>query len=197
MRFVDLMEDTRDKIRNWISQEPLRPVPPDARDAVRNALAGSQPSTSGALPEGDQVLKSIFADPGLFLVGSKSTRSKPAVQQVPIVAEEPPQAPSAAPLPERRSHPRRRVLSLEYLDLGDSNGGIILNLGEDGMYIQAVASLSPERVSNLSFKIPEFRLRGRDQRKHRVGWRIKKRCRHPIRKLARRSSPENSGMGRS
>lgn len=156
VRFVDLMEDTRDKIRNWISQEPLRPVPPDARDAVRNALAGSQPSTSGALPEGDQALKSIFADPGLFLVGSKSTRSKPAVQQVPIVAEEPPQAPSAAPLPERRSHPRRRVLSLEYLDLGDSNGGIILNLSEDGMYIQAVASLSPERVSNLSFKIPDF-----------------------------------------
>jgi TonB family protein len=156
VRFVDLMDDTRVKIRNWISQEPLRPGPPDARDAVRNALAGSQPSTSGAIPEEDNVLKSIFADPGLFLVGSKSTRSKPAVQLGPIVAEEPPEAPSAAPVPERRSHPRRRVLSLEYLDLGDSNGGIILNLGEDGMYIQAVASLSPERVSNLSFKIPDL-----------------------------------------
>jgi TonB family protein len=155
VRFVDLMDDTRAKIRDWISQEPVRPDLPDARDAIRNALAGSQPSTSGVIPEEDKVLKSIFADPGLFLVGSKSARSKPAVQPGPIVADEPPQAPSAAPVTERRSHPRRRVLSLEYLDLGDSNGGIVLNLGEDGMYIQAVASLSPDHISNLSFKIPD------------------------------------------
>jgi len=155
VHFVDLMDDTRAKIRDWISQEPVRPDLPDARDAIRKALAGSQPSTSVAVPEEDKVLKSIFADPGLFLVGSKSTRSKHALQQEPIVAEEPPQAPSAVSVPERRSHPRRRVLSLEYLDLGDSNGGIVLNLGEDGMYIQAVASLSPDHISNLSFRIPE------------------------------------------
>ncbi len=155
VRFIDLLDDTRAKIRNWISQEPLRPGPPDARDAVRDALAGSQPSTSGAIPE-DKVLKSIFADPGLFLVGSKSTRAKPSVRPQPIASEEPPRATSAASIPERRSKPRRRVASLEYLDLGDSNGGIILNLSEDGMYIQAVASLSPDHVSKLTFKIPDF-----------------------------------------
>jgi TonB family protein len=154
VRFVDLREDTRVKIRNWISQEPLRPNPSQAQDAVRNAIAASQPNTPGAVPE-NKILKSIFADPGLFLVGSKSARAKPAGQPPPAVVNEPPQAASAAPVPERRSQPRRRVLSLEYLDLGDSNGGIILNLGEDGMYIQAVASLSPDHISNLSFKIPE------------------------------------------
>ena len=154
VRFVDLMEDTRAKIRNWISQEPVRPDLPSTHDTVRNAIAASQPSTPGAVPE-DKILKSIFADPGLFLVGSKSARPKPAVQPPPVVADELPQATSAAPVPERRSQPRRRVLSLEYLDLGDSNGGIILNLGEDGMYIQAVTSLSPDRIPNLSFKIPE------------------------------------------
>ncbi len=153
VRFVDLMEDTRVKIRNWISQEPLRPNPSQAQEAVRNAIASSQPNAPGAVPE-DKILKSIFSDPGLFLVESKGARAKPAVQP-PAVANEPPQATSAALLPERRSQPRRRVLSLEYLDLGDSNGGIILNLGEDGMYIQAVASLSPDHISNLSFKIPE------------------------------------------
>jgi TonB family protein len=154
VRFVDLMEDTRVKIRNWISQEPLRPNPSQAQDAVRKAIATSQPNAPGAVPE-DKIVKSIFSDPGLFLVESKSARAKPAVQPPPAVANEPPQATSAALVPERRSQPRRRVLSLEYLDLGDSNGGIILNLGEDGMYIQAVASLSPDHISNLSFKIPE------------------------------------------
>ncbi len=122
------------------------------RDAIRNAIGASQPT--GAVPE-DKILKSIFADPGLFLVGSKSARSKPAVQQPPAVANEASEVTCAAPVPERRSQPRRRVLSLEYLDLGDSNGGIILNLGEDGMYIQAVAGLSPDHVSKLSFKIPD------------------------------------------
>jgi protein TonB len=154
VRFVDLMEDTRVKIRNWISQEPLRPGPSEGLEAVRNALGAAQPNAPGAVPE-DRILKSIFADPGLFLVGSKSARAKPVVQPPPCAADEPPGATSVAPVPERRSQPRRRVLSLEYLDLGDSNGGIILNLGEDGMYIQAVASLSPDHISNLSFKIPE------------------------------------------
>src|ERR1700683_156771 len=153
VRFVDLMEDTRVKIRNWISQEPLRPGPSQGQEAVRNALGAAQPNAPGAVPE-DKILKSIFADPGLFLVGSKSARAKPVVQP-PGPADEPPGATSVAPVPDRRSQPRRRVLSLEYLDLGDSNGGIILNLGEDGMYIQAVASLSPDHISNLSFKIPE------------------------------------------
>src|SRR6202162_4316441 len=154
VRFVDLMEDTRVKIRNWISQEPLRPNPAQAQDAVRNAIATSQPNIPGAVPE-DKIVKSIFADPGLFLVGSKSARAKPAVQPPPAVANRPPRAPSAAPVPERRSQPRRRVLSLEYLDLGDSNGGIILKLGEEGIDTQAVAGLSPDHISNLSFKIPE------------------------------------------
>src|SRR5580658_5784849 len=154
VRFVDLMEETRAKIRNWISQEPVRSEIPEVRDAIRNAIGASQPNTPGAVPE-DKILKSIFADPGLFLVESKSARAKPAVQPLPAVANETPQATSAAPVPERRSQPRRRVLSLEYLDLGDSNGGIILNLGEDGMYIQAVAGLAPDYVSKLSFKIPD------------------------------------------
>ncbi len=154
VRFVDLTENARAKIRNWISQEPYRPDLPEAHDSVRNVAGDSQPSTPGVVPE-DKILKSIFADPGLFLVSSKSARAKPAVELRPVVADEPQQATSAPHIPERRSQPRRRVMSLEYLDLGDSNGGIIVNLGEDGMYIQAVASLSPDRVTNLSFQIPD------------------------------------------
>jgi len=154
VRFLDLTEETRGKIRTWISQEPSRPDLPGARDSDRNAIGASQPTTPGAVPE-DKTLKSIFADPGLFLVSSKSARAKSDVESRPVVAHEAPQATSAPHIPERRSRPRRRVLSLEYLDLGDSNGGIILNLGEDGMYIQAVASLVPDHISNLSFRIPD------------------------------------------
>jgi TonB family protein len=133
--FVDLTEDTRLKIRNWISQEPSRDITEPVRD--------------------DKLLNSIFADPGLFLVESKSTRPKAAVQPRPAVADERPPETSASHIPERRSQIRRRVLSLEYLDLGDSNGGIIINLSEGGMYVQAVASLSADLLSSLSFRIPD------------------------------------------
>ena len=133
--FVDLTEDTRLKIRNWISQEPPR-------------------DTTEPVPD-DKLLNSIFADPGLFLVESKSTRPKAAVQPRPAVADQPPPETSASHVPERRSQNRRRVLSLEYLDLGDSNGGIVINLSEGGMYVQAVASLSADLFSSLSFRIPD------------------------------------------
>ncbi len=146
--FVDLTEDTRLKIRNWISQEPSR----DTTEPVRD----------------DKLLNSIFADPGLFLVESKSTRPKAAVQPRPAVADQPPPETSALHVPERRSQIRRRVLSLEYLDLGDSNGGIVINLSEGGMYVQAVASLSADLFSSLSFRIPDSSYQV--ETKGRIAW---------------------------
>src|ERR1700722_4250494 len=167
VRFIDPTEDTLSKIRSWISQEPSHSETPEPRDKFSRAedsLSADRLSHTiaiarrslppDALPK-DKVLNSIFADPGLFLVEAKSARVKPAAQPSSAPAYEPPQASSASHIPERRSQPRRRVLSLEYLDLGDSNGGIILNISEGGMYIQAVASLSADELSDLSFRIPD------------------------------------------
>jgi TonB family protein len=167
VRFIDLTEDTRSKIRSWISQEPSHSGTPEtdnesshaenslSADRLSHTLAIARRSLPpDALPK-DKVLNSIFADPALFLVEAKSTRVKVAAQQPTSLADEPPQTSSSSHIPERRSQPRRRVLSLEYLDLGESNGGIILNISEGGMYIQAVASLSPDELSGLSFRIPD------------------------------------------
>jgi TonB family protein len=168
VRFIDLTEDTRNKIRSWISQEPSHSETPEIRNKLsegKNSLGAEDRLSQtiaiarrslppDALPK-DKVLSSIFADPGLFLVEAKSARVKPAAQPSAALADEPPQAASSSHIPERRSQPRRRVLSLEYLDLGDSNGGIILNISEGGMYIQAVASLSADELSDLSFRIPD------------------------------------------
>jgi len=168
VRFIDPTEDTLSKIRGWISQEPSHNETPETRnkfsqggnslvaeDRLSQTIAIARRSLPpDALPK-DKVLNSIFADPGLFLVEAKGARVKPAVQPSPAVADEPRQSSSASHISERRSQPRRRVLSLEYLDLGDSNGGIILNISEGGMYIQAVASLSADELSDLSFRIPD------------------------------------------
>ena len=47
----------------------------------------------------------------------------------------------------RRVHARQRVVSLTYVDLGQSNGGIVLNVSETGIGIQAVEQLNdPDSV---------------------------------------------------
>lgn len=57
----------------------------------------------------------------------------------------------------RRSHPRQQVRSLSYIDLGDGNGGIVLNLGEGGLALQAVTSLMEDQLPRLRFQLSEAR----------------------------------------
>ena len=64
-----------------------------------------------------------------------------------------------AHVPERRTHPRRRIASLEYVDLGGGNGGIIINLSEDGMYVQAVGGLIDADLPLITFRVPQSRHR--------------------------------------
>jgi len=166
VRFVDLHDDTRIKIRNWISQEPSRAQFARQRDGIpesdQSAKDGLRvPVSTGTLGANtgtfvDKIaLNSMLADPARLLLETKSARGKLASQPAKVVANEPPQAARGLHVPERRTHVRRRVLSLEYIDLGSSNGGILLNLSEGGMYVQAVASLSADDIPQIGFRLPD------------------------------------------
>src|SRR6202167_2490901 len=166
VRFVDLHDDTRIKIRNWIAQEPSRAQFARQRDGIpesdQSAKDGLRvPASTGTLGANtgtfvDKIaLNSMLADPAKLLLETKSARGKLASQPAKAVANEPPQAARDLHVPERRTHVRRRVLSLEYIDLGSSNGGILLNLSEGGMYVQAVASLSADDIPQIGFRLPD------------------------------------------
>ncbi len=58
-----------------------------------------------------------------------------------------------APGQERRLHFRRPVASMAYVEIGDDNGGIVLNLGEGGLAIQAAEDLTSDYVSRLRFQL--------------------------------------------
>jgi TonB family protein len=67
--------------------------------------------------------------------------------------------------PERRRHARQRVDALCAVTLGQDNGGIVLNISEGGLHVQAVAPLGPaETVLELRFGLPksseQFRVNG-------------------------------------
>jgi Tfp pilus assembly protein PilZ len=59
----------------------------------------------------------------------------------------------------RRSHYRHQVQSLAYVNLDQSNGGIIRNLGDSGIAIQAVAPVQINQQVFLRFDLANPRLR--------------------------------------
>jgi len=55
---------------------------------------------------------------------------------------------------ERRSHARRRLDGLVYVDFGSDNGAILIDLGEGGLGFQSVIPVSTEQSLVLKFKLP-------------------------------------------
>jgi protein TonB len=63
-------------------------------------------------------------------------------------------------LPEpRRAKVRQRMGALAYLDIGPDNGGILLNLSEDGLALQAVAPLHGINEIKLGIQLPHSETR--------------------------------------
>jgi len=56
--------------------------------------------------------------------------------------------------PERRSHPRLKLSSIIYVEVGSGNGGVILNLGINGLSFQAVGRLNGETEVTVKFRLP-------------------------------------------
>jgi TonB family protein len=61
-----------------------------------------------------------------------------------------------APRPsDHRANPRVNVHSLAYVELGDANAGLILNISETGMAIQAVQMLTSDNLPQMQFRLPK------------------------------------------
>jgi TonB family protein len=68
--------------------------------------------------------------------------------------------PVSVPANDRRAHPRQRIRSLAYVHLGEGNGGIILNISEGGIGVQAAEALDEgEGVIAMRIEIPRSRKR--------------------------------------
>ena len=56
---------------------------------------------------------------------------------------------------ESRAHQRVKVHSLAYVELGDGNAGLILNISETGMAVQAVQMLTSNHLPKMQFRLPK------------------------------------------
>jgi TonB family protein len=55
--------------------------------------------------------------------------------------------------PERRLHYRHAPASFAYVEMGENNGGIILNLNEGGLAVQAAVGVTDQHLARLRFQL--------------------------------------------
>src|SRR5260370_6606741 len=53
-----------------------------------------------------------------------------------------------------RAHARRRMSPIGYVELGQENGGILLNLSEGGLAVRAALALTSCKISELRVQVP-------------------------------------------
>src|SRR3984957_6627324 len=84
------------------------------------------------------------------------------------MADNPEKSSKTHPDKDRRLHARQRIHSLSYVKMGDSNGGIVLNISDGGISVQAATALDPSEPVTLSLEIP--RVRNRVEVKGEIAW---------------------------
>lgn len=55
---------------------------------------------------------------------------------------------------ERRLHSRRPIQTLAYVDLGEDNGGLVLNMGQGGMAVRSAVVLAADHLPKIRFQMP-------------------------------------------
>jgi protein TonB len=56
---------------------------------------------------------------------------------------------------DRRLHARRQTNSLAYVDLGEDNGGLVLNMSEGGIAVHAAVMMSGDHLPKIRFQLPQ------------------------------------------
>ena len=156
LRFVNLSEEIRGRITNWMTSQESPPV--DRGPAVGTQTLRSSPpirSVKSAVTEfagTGEAQQSAIATARAEIPSRReeSVRHHNSQEQVTLDRH------VAEPLqhPDRRMCLRRALPSLAYIDLGESNGGIILNLSEGGLTVTSAAPLYAEGVAQMQFQLP-------------------------------------------
>src|ERR1700736_7025221 len=84
---------------------------------------------------------------------SPSRRAQARSSSEDIVSTSTQQFPGQTQIHERRLHPRVLPKTLIYVACGESNGGMVLNVSDDGMAISMAIPVGDEAYSNLHVRM--------------------------------------------
>lgn len=156
IRFVTLTEEARRQINGWIatqvslgeSREELDV--PGKEQCPLHPGANETSSDSGPVPNAN-----IPANPEAISDEPTSAFAEQAKQLAEDRPASPRQSRTSSAHPDRRARPRVPIVPLGYLQLGEGNGGIALNVSEDGLAITAAVILSDDHLPSIRLLFPD------------------------------------------
>src|SRR5271163_2116093 len=156
IRFVNLTEDSRARIAEWVSAEVAASESRWSKSATPQETprpSTDHPDPAPATLESAALEASAAEESAANFENAApvGTAAEPAPDSVASASGSAIDCPLAA---DRRLRPRRRVKSLAYIQLGDRNGGIITNLNEDGLRVEAAVALADGHIPLMLFQSP-------------------------------------------
>ena len=170
VRFVDLPAEAREQIHKWIDSQTSGYTNGDQKP---NGSAGSSPSPKipRELPRYEPVNQELAhqaqavvhshkspenLDP--FSSSLSSSLDEPEIDESEPEDEEKSTAASHAhALPERRAQRRLPMTASTYVQLSDSNGGLMANLNKAGFCVRAAKILETDHLPVVRFQLPDAR----------------------------------------
>jgi outer membrane biosynthesis protein TonB len=168
VRFVALTEEARRQINGWVARQvslgesreeldvPGReqcPLHPGANETSSDS--SPVPITPREITRTQAEKVNIPADPEAISDGPTSAFAEQAKQLAGDTPASPRQSRTSSAHPDRRARPRFPIVPLGYLQLGEGNGGIALNVSEDGLAITAAVILSDDYLPAIRLLFPD------------------------------------------
>jgi len=168
IRFVALTEEARRQINAWIATQASLGESRGELDVLRKEQCSPNPSANET--SGDSSLVPIIprevtrtqaenvdipANPEATSGESTTTFAEQAKQLAEDRPASPRQSRTSSANPDRRARPRFPIVPLGYLQLGEGNGGIALNVSEDGLAITAAVILSDDYLPSIRLLFPD------------------------------------------
>jgi len=140
VRFVGLPQDARQRIKDWISSDSWN---------AGSALEPDDLSTSKETPRES----ALFSNSPGSLDQTDDGVSERTIER-PSNTSVTPYYPEA--VLDRRIYPRKRIIPLGYIQLGEDNGGIALNVSEGGLAITAAMVLLDDHLPSIRLQFPDI-----------------------------------------
>jgi TonB family protein len=167
MGFVDLTGEARQRIRDWISSQAWSQPCVESTISSETQLPlfaetdsahqGSIPNPLIPGPAQEDQTRGVpsSTDPESCMDPTKGTFNECAPQLTWIANGKSQDPETSSPFLERRMYPRKRIVPLGYLRLGDGNGGIALNVSEGGLAITAAVILAEDELPSIRLQFPD------------------------------------------
>jgi len=167
VRFVDLTEDARRRIRSWIASEASRGRFPTEGEVAalqeqRSTDIAKPHTLEGSIPEKNSVIAAErpthdgdrSEGPPVVLGATGKGVAKPDQQQTRSIASGQAIQEHSYRGPDRRLHQRRKILSLAYVEWDGNNGGVACNLSEGGLALTSALVLAGDHLRSLRLQFP-------------------------------------------